>query len=216
MRIANATRAAAVYACQSYHYSGTTPVIRYGFSIFNDQDEWCGVILFGSGANKSIGSPYGLWQGEVLELVRVALNGKQEQTSMCVAMALKELHRIDPIVKLVVSYADCDQGHVGTIYQATNWIYDGLVNVGSCSAFIVHGQKMHRKSCYQRGWKQSLPWLREHVDPEAEAFVTGGKHKYLFPFDRKLRKRLLKRAKEYPKKGVLRDGEIDGKTAALL
>ena len=211
MRIGFATRAAAEYACQNFHYSGTTPVIKHGFSVFNDADEWCGVILFGSGANPHIASAYGLWQGEVLELVRVALNGKQEQTSKCVATALKELHKIDPVVKMVVSYADCDQNHVGTIYQATNWIYEGLVNVGTRSAFIVHGKKMHPKSCYQKGWRQSLPWIRENIDPEAEIHVTKGKHKYLYSYDRKIRKMLLKRSKEYPKKGgdVCADGTAE-------
>ena len=199
MRLSITTRKAAEYACGEYHYSHTTPVIKYGFNVFNDHDEWCGVILYGSGANARIGSPYGLWQGEVLELARVALNGKQEQTSQCIAASLKELHRIDPIVKLIVSYADLDQNHVGTIYQATNWIYDGLVNVNTRSAFIIHGKKMHPKTCYKYGWKQSIPWLREHVDPDASAFITKGKHKYLYAFDRKVRKQLLKRSKPYPK-----------------
>lgn len=203
MRISFATRSAAEYACKNFHYSGTTPVVKYGFSIFNDDDEWCGVILFGSGANPHIGSPYGLFQGEVLDLVRVALNGKQEHTSMALSCALKELHKIDPIVKLIVSYADCDQNHVGTIYQATNWIYEGVFNSGTKSAFIINGMKIHPKSCYQKGWKQSIEWIRENIDPKAEIHVTKGKHKYLFSYDRKLRKLLMKRSKIYPKKGVL-------------
>ena len=78
--------------------------------------------------------------GEVLELVRVALNGKQPCTSECVAASLKQIHKDAPQVKLVVSYADMDQEHIGTIYQATNWLYLGNMNVGGRGGFLDQWQ----------------------------------------------------------------------------
>lgn len=199
MKITNASAAAIRYACHNFHYARSVPTVQYGFNIYNQHDDWCGVVCFGPGATPHIATPYGLWQGEVLELVRVALNGKQSTTSQCVAAALRELHQQAPVVKLVVSYADMDQGHIGTIYQATNWIYDGLKNQGDRAAFIVNGKRLHPKTVYSRGWRQSLPWLRENIDPGAEMLRTAGKHKYLYCFDRKLRKKLQKTAKPYPK-----------------
>lgn len=200
MRLTNASAYAIRYACQNFHYSGSVPSVQYGFNFYNAAGEWCGVICFGGGANNHLGCPYGLHSGEILELTRVALNGKQTTTSQCVAMALRELHRQDPLARLVVSYADTDQQHTGTIYQATNWIYEGLKNAGTCDAFIIHGQKVHKRTVGSRGWKQSLPWIQAHIDPEASAWITAGKHKYLYCFDKKLRKKLLKTAKPYPKK----------------
>lgn len=200
MRLTNASPYAIRYACQHYHYTGSTPCVQYGYNIYNAAGEWCGVVCFGGGANNHIGCPYGLCQGEVLELVRVALNGKQATTSQCVAGALRKLHQENPIARLVVSYADIDQGHTGTIYQATNWIYEGVKNCGARGAFIVNGQKMHPKTVHSHGWRQSLLWLREHIDPEAQEIKTAGKHKYLFSFDRKLTKELQKLSKPYPKK----------------
>ena len=128
------------YACLNFHYAKSVPSVQYGFNVY-ENGEWCGVILFGNGATMNIGTPFGLKQGEVLELVRVALNGKQTTTSQCVAAALKKLHKMNPLVKIVVSYADLDQDHAGIIYQATNWIYLGCVNAGTRSAFIVNGKK---------------------------------------------------------------------------
>jgi hypothetical protein len=165
--------------------------------VYNDCDEWCGVICFGGGATPRIGSPYGLCQGEVLELVRVASNGKQNVTSQCVAAALRELHRQNPLVRIVVSFADIDQGHKGTIYQATNWIYEGVTQKGERCAFLIHGQKMHPKTVHSKGWRQSVPWLREHIDPNAEQIITKGKHKYLYFFDRKMARRY--KSVPYPK-----------------
>lgn len=200
MRLTNASPYAIRYACEHYHYSGSVPCVQYGYNVYNAADEWCGVVCFGGGANNHIGSPYGLCQGEVLELVRVALNGQQARTSQCVAGALRELHRENPVVRLIVSYADIDQGHTGTIYQATNWIYEGAVNQGARGALVIHGKPMHPRSVGAHGWSTSLQWLHEHVDPDAYALRTAGKHKYLYSYDRKLTRALRQRAKPYPKK----------------
>lgn len=125
-----ATPEAIRYACLKFHYAKVVPSAQYAYNVYNEQGEWCGVIIYGIGANVHIATPFGMANGEVLELVRVALNGKQPCTSECVAASLKQIHKDAPQVKLVVSYADMDQEHIGTIYQATNWIYLGNMNVG--------------------------------------------------------------------------------------
>lgn len=201
MRISRATPKATKYACLNFHYAKSVPSAKWSFNVFNDSDEWCGVIVYGTGANNHIGSPFGLYQGEVVELVRVALNGKQEATSQAVAMTLRELHRIAPQVKIVVSYADLDQGHAGTIYQATNWIYLGSISTGSENAgMIIHGKNVHKKTVTARYGTVSVDYLRKNVDKNARYATTKGKHKYIFVFGKKLRKKWLKQAKPYPKK----------------
>lgn len=202
MRISIATPKATRYACLKFHYAKAIPVVKYGFNVFNDKNEWCGVIIYGSGANNHIADPFNLYQGEVLELVRVALNGKQETTSKAVSLTLKELHRIAPHIKIIVSYADLDQNHAGIIYQATNWIYLGLYNENTLGAFIIHGKKKHPKSCYSLGYKQNINWIKENVDANATEFITKGKHKYIYCFDKELRKKYLSQSKPYPKKKV--------------
>ncbi|WP_449441465.1 Mom family adenine methylcarbamoylation protein [Serratia entomophila] len=46
--------------------------------------------------------------------------------SQILAKAIKFLSAVCPGLRLIVSYADKDQNHHGGIYQATNWIYEGL------------------------------------------------------------------------------------------
>lgn len=205
MRITKASYEAARYACLNFHYAKAVPVCQYAYNVYNDADEWCGVIIYGSGATINIARPFDKWQGQVLELERVALNGKQGHgaTSQAVSMTLKALHREAPWVDLVVSYADLDQNHFGTLYQATNWIYTGLVNANSRGAFIIFGKKTHPKSVHSKGWKQSLLWLRENIDPNAQEFITRGKHKYIYPMVKEVRKRVQILSVPYPKK----DGE---------
>ena len=155
------------------------------------------MVIYSAGANRNIGKPYGLFMGEVLELVRVALNGKQEHTSQVVAETLRRLHKDAPNVKMVLSYADSGQGHVGTIYQATNWLYVG--DSKDQPYFVIDGKPRHKKFLDSKGWPASIDWIREHVDRKAYLKSGGDKRKYLYFFDRKTRKRLGHLAKPYPK-----------------
>lgn len=144
MKLTIATQKAVRYACLNFHYAKAVPVSPLAYNVFNEKEEWCGVIIYSYGANNSIAMPYGLSQGEVVELVRVALNGKQECTSQAVAMSLKLLRKDAPNVRLVVSYADCDQSHLGTIYQATNWVYVGTMMQNSKdSSWVIKGKRYH-------------------------------------------------------------------------
>lgn len=186
------------YACMNYHYAKRVPISAVAFNVYED-GEWCGVIVYGYGANPHIAAIYDKWPGQVLELVRVALNGKQKITSECVALSLKELKKYCPLVDLVVSYADVDQGHVGTIYQATNWMYVGPMNEGTRSDFIIKGKSMHPRSVGAKGWKVSLEWIRTNIDKNATQNITKGKHKYIYPMNKKMRKKVKDLAQEYPK-----------------
>lgn len=205
--IEKASKEAVRYACRYFHYAGHSPAGNVlGYSIFND-GIWCGVVTFGSGANNNIGQAYGLKQGEVCELTRVALNGKQTATSQVVSVCLKRLKKDAPLLRLVVSYADADMKHFGTIYQATNWLYVGtnMKNVKDGS-WIIHGERVHgrRISDYVRshgGLKgmTRAQFIHKFYDPQAVEYVTKGKRKYLMPLDKRIRKQLLPLVKPYPK-----------------
>lgn len=125
MKLSKANAKAIHYAIMHWHYSKSIPSISLAYNVYNDKEEWCGVVCYGRGANNNIAKSYKLGQGEVVELVRVALNGKQEMTSKAVAISLRLLKKDAPFVKLVVSYADTKQGHKGIIYKASNWKFVG-------------------------------------------------------------------------------------------
>lgn len=191
MRIVRANTKAIEYACKNFHYSKCVPTVQFGYNVYNDSDEWCGVIIYGGGANNNLAKSFGKNSGEVLELERVALNGKQEQTSKAVAMSLKQLHKDDPLCKMVVSYSDHRQKHLGTIYQATNWIYLGLV-ITTDDQYFYKGKWTH---CRTIDSNPNSKELRKTL-PKRE---NSNKFKYVFCFDKKERKEYLKMALPYPK-----------------
>lgn len=206
MRLTRASLQAIKYACLNYHYSRSVPANPIGYNVYNDNEEWCGVILYSVGATANIGKPYGLLCGEVLELTRVALNGKQEYTSEAVAKSLKQLRKDVPMCRLVVSYADCDQNHLGTIYQATNWVYEGLSK--GDTYFIINGKKVHRRSINSRKviidgkrvpCPETLDCVRRFFDKDATIFRSTGKRKYLMPMDKMMKKKIESLRKSYPK-----------------
>ena len=63
MRLTRATPQAIRYACLNFHYAKAIPVNVVGYNVYNINEEWCGCILYGSGANNDIGTQYHLPQG---------------------------------------------------------------------------------------------------------------------------------------------------------
>jgi len=199
LRLDFCSHQAAKYAVMRWHYSRAMPkskLVKIG--VWED-GHFRGAIVYGLGANRHLANPFGLKSTEVVELVRVALApGREHPTSRCVAISLRLLRRQSPDLKLVVSYADSGQGHVGTIYQAGGWLYLG----GSEQSYIkVLGKVEHPRTLYDRYGRngQSIPWLRENVDPRAERVAMAPKLKYVFPLDKRLRRELEAVALPYPK-----------------
>lgn len=207
MRLEVANKRAIDFACMNYHYAKSVPHNTFGINVYNDASEWCGVVLYGLGANNALGAKYGLCMGQCVELVRVALNGKQAHTSQVVAASLKFLKQHCPLVQLVVSYADCDQNHLGTIYQATNWIYVGTsYKNAKDNSWIVKGKRYHGRIIShwvkRHGGLNGLSreqFIKRFYDPNAREFITKGKRKYLMPLNKVLKKKLLPLTKPYPK-----------------
>ena len=191
MRITQANTKAIEYSCKQFHYSKSVPAVQYAYNVYNDNDEWCGCIVYGGGANNNLAKAFGMNSGEVLELERVALNGKQEYTSKAVAMTLKQIHKDNPLVKMIVSYSDHRQKHLGTIYQATNWIYLGL-SITSDTQYFYKGKWTHERTINAQRNRDEL----KKTLPKRE---NSNKFKYVFCFDKKERKKYLALAQPYPK-----------------
>lgn len=200
LKIDWASHDAAKYSCENWHYSKSLPVGKLVKVGAWEGGKFIGVVLFGRGANKNMPKPYGLQQDECVELVRVALTKHEVPVSKIMMVAIKFLRKSNPGIRLVVSYADLDSNHHGGIYQATNWIYEGLFNKDTVSAFIINGSKTHRKSIHSLGVKQNIDEVRKKLDPNAQEFRTAGKHKYLMPLDKDMSAKIAPLAKPYPKR----------------
>lgn len=188
----------ALYAVRHWHYSRslpTPPVVRYG--IFED-GAFIGCVLFSRGNNGNMARPYGLRQHECFELSRVALTHHDAPVTRIVALALRLLKRHYPETRLVLSYADPAQFHLGKIYQAGNWVYVGRTS--SDSRYIdAAGREWHSRQVSKNGTKRQYGELRQTPKAsECQRILIPGKYRYAYPLDGSMAQRLAFMRRPYP------------------
>jgi hypothetical protein len=195
MKLEKASYKSIKYACMNFHYAKSIPSTRAkvnGYAVFNDKNEWCGVIIFSGGASANMGSPFGLKFGQYAELVRMALNGKQSSTSKVMSLAIKLFKKDNPLVKLLISYADKGQNHIGVIYQATNWYF--------IDESISSGTDIFYKGIWRHD--RNLNELPKKILNELPKRKRSGKYKYIYPLDKSIIPLCKSLAKPYPKKNA--------------
>jgi hypothetical protein len=189
LKLAWATHEAAKYAVENWHYSKCLPagaLVKVGVW---EEDKFIGVVLFSRGATPNLCKPYNMTQLECCELTRIALNKHKTPVSKIMSIAIKIFKKQNPKMKLIVSFADTNEGHHGGIYQATNWIYSGKSNDAKFG--ILNGKEVHPRtiSTFSKDKKNKLKWV-----------VKPGKHRYLMPLDENTKKQILRLSKKYPKR----------------
>lgn len=199
-----ATHELAKFACEHWHYSKCIPKSKLVKVGVWENGKFIGVVIFSYGANQNLSSPYGLKKTECVELTRVALARHKTPVSKILSIAVKFLRKKCQGIKLIVSYADIDQGHHGGIYQANGWAYAGIRNAGTKSAYIINGKKIHPKTIFDRYGTRAESDIRK-IHPDLEMFRTKGKHIYLKPLDSEVAKLVQSMNKPYPKRIVSRE-----------
>ena len=186
LKIDWATHEAAKYACENWHYSGCLPTGKLVKVGVWENGKYIGVVLFGRGASPHLGTKFNLTQTEVCELVRIALKKHITPVSRIMAIAIKFLKSQNTGLKLIVSFADPNQGHHGGVYQANNWVYSGK-SASTTEAFI-NGKWTHMRGAYYKMTKDTK--TRE----------VQGKHRYLMPLDNDMKESIIKLSQPYPKR----------------
>lgn len=197
LRLDFCSRAAAEFAVRAFHYSHSLPAGRLVCVGAWEAGAFIGAVIFGRGASSEIHSPFGLAQSQVVELCRVALGPHRAPTSKVVALAVRLLRRQSPGLRLIVSYADPEQGHTGIVYQALGWRYIGQTHAESL--IRLKGTLTHPRTVGSRYGTRGIDWLRANVDAEAGHVRTRPKHRYVLALDAAMGEQLQTRVLRYPK-----------------
>lgn len=172
------------YAVTKWHYSKIVPggrLVRFGVW---EKGKFIGTILYGCGVNKEIGRFINLKMHEISELVRVALDNHKNPVSKIVSFSMKKLKKDFPNIQALVSYADPEQSHKGTIYQAMNWYYIG--DTAPNIKYRKNGKFYHPRT------------LANRDKSEYEKIKTKPKYKYCYLYNKDLMSRIKSLIKEYP------------------
>jgi len=108
------------------HYLHRRASSMFCFGLF-DGEEMIGTVIYGKPASNAlcVGVCGPDESKQVIELTRLWIkDGTPKNTeSYLIGRSLKLL---PTDYDIIVSYAEIGAGHIGTVYQATNWIYTGL------------------------------------------------------------------------------------------
>jgi len=193
----------------TYHYSKTMPdSSKFVFAGYFD-NKLAGIIVYGMGAGKSQYTSIipTIKTGEYIELTRLwSPDGMPKNTeSKLIGESIKQLPNN---IKMIISFSDEQQKHVGTIYQATNFYYLGQNNGGKMlidnNGIIKHPRLLgiYKKRHPLTYGKMTNDVLMQELNFR---YVDGGKkHRYvIFKGDKRIKKELFKyikdRIQKYPK-----------------
>ena len=168
----------------TYHYTKTMPdSTKYAFGGFYE-DKLAGVIVYGMGSSKNqyLSLFPNLENGQYLELTRLwSPDGMPKNTeSKLIGESFKLLPKE---IEVLISFADPSRGHIGIIYQATNWYYCGMSNGGKQ---LVTRDGIEKHPRLLGIYKMRHPEQRNLTNQELMDFYgftykpTSGKHRYVY------------------------------------
>lgn len=214
------------------HYSGIWTKVSYALGLFYQSadehrffsgvnEKLIGVACYGDPIGRNTGASISdmLERDTVLELTRLfVFDGYGSNIeSWFVGQTFQWLRENTPKIKALISYSDPKVGHKGTIYQATNWIYQGNKIRWSDSWSF----KWSEIDEWQHG-RTIFPYYGTNDPKKIQTMVTSPfwikrepqKHRYVYFLtkDKKLKKELIKSLKHeifpYPKVGEEHIDEI--------
>lgn len=169
-------------------------------------DEVVGVAVYGQPSGRKVAQS--VWadgdETNTLELLRLFIwdvTGKNAE-SWFIARTLKML---PPEVRAVVAYASPGAGHYGAVYQASNWLYVGRSKSGQNYYYTdADGMYVNKRIPWQYGPRSGRPEIKEAEAAELLGLTRvdeGRKYVYVYPLDRKVKKKLKRQVEDYPKPG---------------
>ena len=156
------------------HYAKRMCPISFAFGAYID-GVLIGVVTYGVSASSTLrrGVCGEKWTDCVFELNRLCCANEKNVASELVGKSMQML----PKPTVVVSYADTEQGHVGYVYQATNFVYTGLSSKFKDPK--VRGLEHKHHATYAHGLSNAQ--VIEKFGAENVYFVERArKHRYIF------------------------------------
>ena len=175
------------------HYLHRKAPCSFAFGLFRKEGgQMDGVIVYGTPSSAPLrrGICGDEEKSNVIELTRLWVDDIAPKNSESFLIG-NTIGMVDK--EIVVSYAECAAGHIGTVYQATNWLYTGL-------------------SAKRTNW--SAPGLTGHSQTIADKYTSEQmrsiygdgfvlvdrprKHRYVYLNCSKSRRKVLLRKLKYP------------------
>ena len=152
---------------------------------------------------------------QVLELTRLYIHdgyGKNIE-SLALGKSFDWLKQNDPNIKALLSYSDPKVSHKGTIYQATNWIYQGnktKILESRQFKFEEHGDWLHSRTVSAQYGTNGVPALTKKVGHTFWWRVEPPKHRYVYILAGKGEKRKIMKTLKHPPLPYIKELDDEG------
>jgi hypothetical protein len=215
MRVKPVPFVAAKRLIERNHYLHTFPggtKLTFGVFVGNCLQ---GAISLGAGPANAYSLVYQAQPDDCLVLTRLWLSDElpSNSESKVIGVVVRALKQ-NTHIKFLVSYADPTQGHVGTIYQATNWLYTGLSE--AMPLYDLGDGKARQSRSLAHGFGTHS--VKHLVDSGINVTLIpqSSKYRYVYFLDPSWRSRLKPQVLPYPKQADIdassnNPGRVEGR-----
>jgi hypothetical protein len=209
------------------HYSGLWTKVSYAIGLFTSdvdehpffsgvEDKLIGVACYGDPIGRLSGQSISemLDRTEVLELVRLfVFDGYGSNIeSWFLGKTFDWLRENVPQIKGLISYSDPKEGHAGTIYQATNWIYQGnslRFNDGWSFKFDEDDKWQHGRTIFPYYGTNNPNEIQKQVTKPFWIRKEPRKHRYVYILVKGGERRKLLKNLKHPSLPYSKNTEIE-------
>ena len=174
------------------HYLHRKAPCSFAFGLVDGGNEIVGVITYGTPAAAGIRKGIcGIEEKDnVIELTRLWIDDKvgKNAESFLIGNTVRKVNK-----QIIVSFAEGERGHVGTVYQATNFLYTGLS--AKRTNWKVEGISVHNHTLTD---KYSAVQMKEMYGDAFKLVDRPRKHRYVYFNCSKTRKKQLVKKLKYP------------------
>ena len=185
---------------EAHHYLHSLPAgTRLAFGVFLGP-RLLGALILGVGPKQAHSLVEGAAPDDCMTLTRFWLSNllPSNSESRVLGVVLRALRRHTNL-KFLLSYADPTQGHLGTVYMASGWVYSGLSEPMPLYD-LGDGKPRHSRSLSHAFGTHSLTHFKAH-GIFIKLVHLPAKHRYVYFLDPSWRERLRVEELPYPKKG---------------
>jgi len=208
---------------EKYHYSHLIPAtLQLSLGVFyesddtgkffDDNEKLIGCIMYGHPSGRmvvdSITEGDLLDRENIMELLRLFIHdgyGKNIE-SYVIGQSFKWLKINRPKVKVLISFSDPAEGHLGIIYQSTNWLFQMIPSSGKWQFSMEKNPYhwVHPRTIFGRYGFCGVEDMKKSFDKNFYAKRLTNKFRYLYILTnkseaRKIKKNLIHELLPYPK-----------------
>jgi len=172
---------------KNWHYSGTCPVGTYRFGLFDGElGPLIGAAVFGQVIGRNQAQYWYDNPDKLIELRRLALidDTPKNAETYFISRCLKWLKQ-NTCLEAVLSLADQNHEHTGTIYKAANFQLLGETPKDGHPRIFIDGTETHPRTMFNQHGSSSIPHLKAIYGQRLEAKPKLPKLVYIYHLHRR-------------------------------